>query len=123
MTKPITAVAVLLLYEEGRFLLDDPIREFLPEFAQTKVFVREAPNGANGGGGLEVADLERELTIRQLLTHTSGVASGVAAGLWSTAHDHHQTLPGGPRLAAGGLSGGRERYRARRAAVSARRVA
>jgi CubicO group peptidase (beta-lactamase class C family) len=79
MTKPITAVAVLLLYEEGRFLLDDPIREFLPEFAQTKVFVREAPNGANGVGGLEVADLERELTIRQLLTHTSGVASGVAA--------------------------------------------
>jgi CubicO group peptidase (beta-lactamase class C family) len=50
MTKPVTAVAVLLLYEEGRFLLDDPIREFLPEFAQTKVYERETAAGAEGAG-------------------------------------------------------------------------
>ncbi len=41
MTKPITATATMLLYEEGRFLLDDPIATFIPEFGDTQVFVRE----------------------------------------------------------------------------------
>jgi CubicO group peptidase (beta-lactamase class C family) len=67
MTKPITATAVLMLFEEGHFLLDDPVAEFLPEFGRTKVFVRETAQG------LEVADLERPITIRHLLTHTSGL--------------------------------------------------
>jgi CubicO group peptidase (beta-lactamase class C family) len=67
MTKPITVTAALMLFEEGQFLLDDPIADFLPEFGQTKVFVREAPHG------VEVADLERPITIRHLLMHTSGL--------------------------------------------------
>ena len=67
MTKPITATAVLMLFEEGRFLLDDPVAGFLPEFAQSKVFVRETDQG------LEVADLERPITIHHLMTHTSGL--------------------------------------------------
>jgi CubicO group peptidase (beta-lactamase class C family) len=67
MTKPITAVAVLLLFEEGHFLLDDPIADYIPEFAHTKVFVREE------GTGIEVTDLERPITIRHLLTHTAGL--------------------------------------------------
>lgn len=66
MTKPVTVTAVLLLFEEGRFLLDDPIADYLPAFAATKVFVRETP------GGFETADLERPITIRHLLTHTAG---------------------------------------------------
>jgi CubicO group peptidase (beta-lactamase class C family) len=74
MTKPITAVATLLLYEEGHFLLDDPIARFLPEFAETKVFARET------AAGFEVADLERPITIRHLLLHTSGLLYGDAAG-------------------------------------------
>ena len=67
MTKPITVAAVLMLFEEGHFLLDDPVAGFLPEFRQTKVFVRQTAHG------LEVADLERPITIRHLLTHTSGL--------------------------------------------------
>jgi CubicO group peptidase (beta-lactamase class C family) len=77
MTKPVTVVAVRVLYEEGRFLLDDPIGEFLPEFAQTKVFVGETTGGVEG---LEVADLERAITIRHLLTHTSGLTYGNPSG-------------------------------------------
>jgi CubicO group peptidase (beta-lactamase class C family) len=41
MTKPITAAAVLMLFEEGHFRLDDSVAEFLPEFARTEVFVRD----------------------------------------------------------------------------------
>lgn len=67
MTKPITAVAVLMLFEEGRFLLDDPIAASIPEFAQTRVFVRQT------AAGVETTDLERPITIRHLLTHTSGL--------------------------------------------------
>jgi CubicO group peptidase (beta-lactamase class C family) len=68
MTKPITCAAVLMLFEEGRFLLDDPIADFLPEFAKTKVFESETSDG------LVVADLDRPITIRHLLTHMSGIA-------------------------------------------------
>lgn len=67
MTKPITATSVLMLFEEGHFLLDDPVAEFLPEFAHTKVFVRQADHGP------EVAGLERPITIRHLLAHSSGL--------------------------------------------------
>lgn len=67
MTKPVTITAVMMLFEEGHFLLDDPVADFLPDFAQTKVFVRETATG------LEVADLERPITIRHLLMHTSGL--------------------------------------------------
>ena len=67
MTKPVTVTAVMMLFEEGYFLLDDPIADYLPEFAGTKVFVRQA------GDGVEVADLERPITIRHLLMHTSGL--------------------------------------------------
>jgi CubicO group peptidase (beta-lactamase class C family) len=70
MTKPITVTATLMLFEEGHFLLDDPIASFIPEFAQTKVFVREFANG------VEVTDLERPITIRHLLTHMSGLIYG-----------------------------------------------
>src|ERR1700694_4815050 len=68
MTKPITCTAAMMLFEEGRFLLDDPIADFLPEFAKTKVYERETSSG------LELADLDRPITIRHLLMHTSGIA-------------------------------------------------
>ncbi len=70
MTKLITVAATLMLFEEGHFLLDDPIADFLPEFAETKVFVRETASG------IDVADVERPITIRHLLTHTSGLIYG-----------------------------------------------
>ncbi len=70
MTKPVTSVAIMLLYEEGRFYLNTPISRFIPAFADTKVFVRETD------GGLELAELNEPLTFRHLFTHTAGLSYG-----------------------------------------------
>jgi CubicO group peptidase (beta-lactamase class C family) len=67
MTKPITSVAVMMLYEEGRFLLDDPISKYLPEFKNPKVLVKPAT------GEPYTIPASREITIRDLLRHTSGL--------------------------------------------------
>ena len=72
MTKPITSVAVMMLYEEGRFQLGDPISRFIPDFKHVKVFTGETTSG------LELVDAEREITIWDLLTHTSGLSYGMA---------------------------------------------
>jgi CubicO group peptidase (beta-lactamase class C family) len=69
MTKPITSAAVMMLYEEGKFLLDDPVSKYAPAFGELKVLARE------GGNSSDVVDLKRPLTIHHLLTHTSGVSN------------------------------------------------
>lgn len=68
MTKPITSVAVMMLYEEGKFALEDPISKYLPEFKNPKVLVKPA----NGGAPYTIP-ATREITIRDLLRHTSGL--------------------------------------------------
>jgi CubicO group peptidase (beta-lactamase class C family) len=70
MTKPITSTAIMMLYEEGRFQLDDPISRFLPMFKSMRVCV--------GGmrGKMETVPAAREITFRDLLTHTSGLTYG-----------------------------------------------
>ena len=77
MTKPITSLAVMMLHEEGRFLLDDPVSKFLPEFKSPKIAIANAPNERHEGG-YRLVGADREITIRHLLTHTAGLASGVA---------------------------------------------
>jgi CubicO group peptidase (beta-lactamase class C family) len=70
MTKPIVSVAVLMLMEEGKLTLDDPVARYLPEFADAKVFA---------GGTADAPTLrapKRPITIRHLLTHTAGFATG-----------------------------------------------
>lgn len=67
MTKPVTAVAVMMLYEEGKFLLDEPVAKYLPAFAELRVQTTE------GGAQDETVPARSALTIRQLLTHTSGL--------------------------------------------------
>jgi CubicO group peptidase (beta-lactamase class C family) len=67
MTKPITSTAVMMLYEEGAFLLDDPVSKFLPEFKNPKVQVKPAT------GAPYSIPATREVTIRDLLRHTSGI--------------------------------------------------
>jgi CubicO group peptidase (beta-lactamase class C family) len=67
MTKPITTVAVMMLYEEGRFQLHDPVSRFIPQFADVKVFVGATEED------LELSELERGITIHDLLTHTAGL--------------------------------------------------
>lgn len=68
MTKPITAVALLTLLEKGLVRLTDPVSQFIPVFSKLKVY-----DGA-GGDGVRLVSLESEVTIRQLLTHTSGLS-------------------------------------------------
>ncbi|MBN1579597.1 MAG: beta-lactamase family protein [Anaerolineae bacterium] len=70
MTKPITSVAVMILYEEGHFFLTDPVAKYIPAFEDTRVFVRETETG------IELANLERPITIHDLLTHTAGLSYG-----------------------------------------------
>jgi CubicO group peptidase (beta-lactamase class C family) len=67
MSKPITSAAVMMLYEEGKFLLDDPISKYLPEFKNPKVLVKPA------SGEPYTIPATREITIRDLLRHTSGL--------------------------------------------------
>ena len=70
MTKPVTSVAVMILYEEGRFQLNDPVSKYISEFKDVKVF------SALKNGKLELVDPENPMTIRDLLTHTSGLTYG-----------------------------------------------
>lgn len=70
MTKPITSVAIMMLYEKGHFQLSDPVSKFIPEFKDLKVFKNETEEG------IELAHAKREMTIRDLLTHTSGLTYG-----------------------------------------------
>jgi CubicO group peptidase (beta-lactamase class C family) len=70
LTKPVTAVALLMLIEEGDLKLDDPISRYFPRLGQLKVYARDA------AGKTTVAPIEREITIWHLLTHTSGLAYG-----------------------------------------------
>jgi len=67
MSKPITSTAVMMLYEEGKFLLDDPISKYLPEFKDPKVLVKPS------NGPSYTIPATREITIRDLLRHTSGL--------------------------------------------------
>jgi CubicO group peptidase (beta-lactamase class C family) len=67
MTKPITGVALMTLYEDGKFDLDDPLSKYAPEFADMKVYVGE---DANGNPILE--DANRAITIRDITRHTAG---------------------------------------------------
>lgn len=67
MSKPITTVAAMMLYEEGKFQLTDPVSKFLPEFANLKVMDE---------GGSMVAP-ERAMTMQMLMSHTAGLTYGV----------------------------------------------
>jgi CubicO group peptidase (beta-lactamase class C family) len=74
MTKPVTAVSILMLMEEGKLVLSDPVSKFIPEFKSPQVAVYNLPNDP-AGAGLHLVPASRELTIRDLLTHTSGLAN------------------------------------------------
>jgi CubicO group peptidase (beta-lactamase class C family) len=73
MTKPIVSVALMTLYDQGRFQLDDPISKYLPEFAAMQV-VNDPTIGSSSG--THAAPLA--MTIRQVLSHTSGMSHGIS---------------------------------------------
>ena len=91
MTKPITSLAVMMLYEEGRFLLDDPVSNYLPEFKNPKVLVKPAT------GESYSIPATREITIRDLLRHTSGLT-------------YHWNADLGPRYESAGVASGLLEY-------------
>jgi CubicO group peptidase (beta-lactamase class C family) len=66
MTKPIVSIGIMMLLEEGHFLLNDPVAKYIPEFADQKV-------GVENNGKLELVPLVRPMTIHDLLRHTSGI--------------------------------------------------
>jgi CubicO group peptidase (beta-lactamase class C family) len=89
MSKPVTGVAIMMLVEEGRVRLTDPVSRFIPEFKDTTVAIERpgsrgaaAARGAAGAGGrgqgpeIYRVPASREITVRDLLTHTSGLGSG-----------------------------------------------
>jgi CubicO group peptidase (beta-lactamase class C family) len=93
MTKPVTSVAIMMMIEEGKVRLNDPVSRYIPEFRSQKVAVRApeaatgpAPAPAAGGRGgrggrgatpsFTTEPAAREVTIKDLLTHVSGLASG-----------------------------------------------
>lgn len=69
-TKAITSVAVMMLFEEGKFLLDDPISRYIPAFAKPQVLDKFNPADSS----YTTVPAKSEITIRQLLTHTSGIS-------------------------------------------------
>jgi len=75
MTKPFTSVAVMMLFEQGHFLLNDPVSRFLPEFAGLEVGVEEVDE-TTGERVLKTVPANREVSIRDLLRHTSGLTYG-----------------------------------------------
>ena len=71
MTKPITSVAFLMLYEQGYFQLDDPLELYIPAFKDVKVFER-----LDDDGNMVLVKPERKITIRDVFTHTGGISYG-----------------------------------------------
>jgi CubicO group peptidase (beta-lactamase class C family) len=104
MTKPIVSVAIMMLLEQGRLLLSDPLHKFLPAFSDMKV----ARHGA--AGEVELVPAERPISIHDLLRHTSGltyefIGTGPVPALYNTAKifrynqtnaEHAATLAGLP---------------------------
>ncbi len=85
MTKPVIAVAILIMLEEGKVRLTDSVSRFVPEFKNAKVAMEKPAQGSGRGGGpgqgapeIFTIPAARDITVRDLLTHTSGLESGGA---------------------------------------------
>jgi CubicO group peptidase (beta-lactamase class C family) len=74
MSKPITTVAVMMLYEQGKITLDEPIAKYIPAFKDMKVGVESV--GEDGKPKLDLTDAKKPITIQDLLRHTSGITYG-----------------------------------------------
>ena len=74
-TKPMTAAVLMALFEEGAFLLDEPVSKWIPEFAKPGVFALKPPQDAVRGDYSPTTPARREITIFDLLTMTSGLPS------------------------------------------------
>ena len=75
MTKPVVSVATMMLVEEGRLGLQEPVSKYIPEFKEMKVGVESID--ADGKPSLKLVDAKRQITVQDLLRHTSGLTYGV----------------------------------------------
>jgi CubicO group peptidase (beta-lactamase class C family) len=71
MSKPITGVAMMMLFEEGKWQLNDPVAKYIPEFAGLKVY------GTEGNGNVALKDQMHPVTMRELMSHTGGFTYGI----------------------------------------------
>src|ERR1700730_1427775 len=89
MTKPVTGLAIMMMIEEGKVRLNDPVSRYIPEFKGIKVAVAQpapggrgaapapaAPGGRGAAPNFYTVPADREITVKDLLTHVSGLASG-----------------------------------------------
>jgi CubicO group peptidase (beta-lactamase class C family) len=74
MTKVVTGAAMMMLYEEGKWRIDDPVARHIPEFARMQVYT-----GQNQDGSMQL-EAARPMTMRHLMTHTAGLGYGLGAG-------------------------------------------
>ena len=73
MSKPLTGVAMMILFEQGKWRLDDPVTKFVPEFKTLKVMTGVGPDGQ-----ITTTDMKRPPTMRELMSHTAGFGYGLA---------------------------------------------
>src|SRR3546814_7111419 len=71
MTKPVTGVALMQLWEQGKFRLDDPLAKYLPEYADMRVYA-----GKDAAGQPRTVPAERPISVRDILRHTAGFVYG-----------------------------------------------
>lgn len=102
MTKPVTAVALMMLYEEARLHLDDPVEAYLPEFKNRQLLI-------SGATSLDqTVPIKTKITIHHLLTHTSGLSLFTNPGLLGEAYAKEKTRPR-PRLRWARQNGAQDR--------------
>lgn len=79
MTKPVIGTAMMMMVEEGKVSVTDPVSKFIPEFRNLKVGILQSPGGRGAGAAppkYYTVPADRELTVKELLTHTSGLVAG-----------------------------------------------
>ena len=91
MTKPVTAVGIMILVEEGLLALTDHVQKYLPQFASIKL-IAKAAESEQGSGLWEIRTPSRPITIVDLLTHTSGMGSGYPEGFQDLLKKRDRTL-------------------------------
>lgn len=86
MTKPITAIGIMILQEEGKLSVDDPVEKYLPEFRGQRIVA------SRDGDAVTLKKPSRVITLRDLLTHTSGLPGGFPPGLADLYATRQRTL-------------------------------
>src|SRR3954452_176022 len=95
MSKAITSFAAMMLIDEGRLSLDDPLSKYIPSFASVKVGVEKKLD--NGNSALELVPLDRPITIKDLMRHTSGITYGFyGTSMVRKTYQEHNIYAGDP---------------------------